>query len=62
MTRTTTRRARKRFRCGCGATIRPGDRYLEHVASPHHDDLCNPHWWRVQECASCAERYGRVVA
>lgn len=53
------RRSRKQRRCGCGKRIEKGDRYLEQVASPHHDDLGNPHWWRLAECEDCARRYGR---
>lgn len=62
MTRTTRRRARKAHRCGCGNRIRPGELYLEHVASPQHEDLGNTRWWRLPECSECAERYGRAVA
>lgn len=62
MIRATPRRARKVRRCNsCGAVIRPGDRYLEQVASPDHGDLCNPSWWRLNECAACAIRHGRLT-
>lgn len=60
MIRTEPRIARKVRRCeSCLSVIRPGDEYLEHVASPHHGDLDNEHWWRTWECADCATRYGR---
>ena len=63
MIRVETRTARKLTRCeGCGAHIEPGDRYLYHVASPHHDDLGNEHWWSLPECAACAARYDRPIA
>lgn len=63
MIRTTARTARKRRSCeSCRGPIRPGDRYLEHVASPDHDDLGNTGWWRSPECAGCATRYGRAAA
>lgn len=62
MTRTTVRTARKAFRCDCGGTIRPGDAYYEHVASPHHGDLGNPGWWRIRECGWCGTRHGRTLA
>lgn len=57
---TTLRKARKLWRCGCGSAIYPGDRYLEHVATPNHDIHSNPHWWKIQECVECATRYGRA--
>jgi hypothetical protein len=60
MVRTTGRCARRYHRCGCGYWIGPGERYLEHVASPYHDIHSNPHWWRLAECAMCATRYGRA--
>ena len=60
MIRTTVRTSRRQRMCGCGTVIRPGDRYLEHVASPNHDVLGNAGWWRLAECMSCAERYGRL--
>jgi hypothetical protein len=57
--RTTSRTARKRRACDCGHSIVPGEPYLEHVASPHHQDLGNEHWWRLAECQACATRHGR---
>ncbi|SDZ57249.1 hypothetical protein SAMN05216215_110715 [Saccharopolyspora shandongensis] len=63
MIRSTVRTARKSR--GCDAcwpirrTIKPGERYLECVASPDHGDLGNTGWWRMSECAGCAHRYGR---
>jgi hypothetical protein len=60
MIRVTRRRARRPHRCACGTTIEPGAVYLEHVASPHHQDLENSRWWRLAECAGCATRYGRA--
>jgi hypothetical protein len=60
--RTTPRTAASIKRCDCGRAILPGDRYLEAVASPHHDDLGNPSWWRITECAECAHRHGHSVA
>lgn len=60
MTATVARRARTPRRCDtCAAPIRPGDRYLSHVASPYHGELGNTGWWRYAECGACAERYGR---
>lgn len=60
MIRTTLRTARKARNCdSCLHRIRPGDLYLEHVASPDHDDLGNTRWRRSPECEDCAERYGR---
>lgn len=58
-----TIRKSQRVRCcsrgGCEhAVIDIGDRYLSCVASPHHDDLGNTHWWRLVECESCAKRNG----
>jgi hypothetical protein len=62
MTRTTPRKARRLRRCdGCKGQIIPGSRYLEHVASPDHEDLGNVTWWRLAECGECAERYGRAI-
>ena len=40
--------------------IRPGDRYLHHVASPG-GDLGFLGWSRYAECAPCAETYGRPI-
>lgn len=60
MNRTTARTARKPHRCMTALChIHPGDRYLEMVASPDHDDLGNLGWMRSAECANCAHRYGR---
>lgn len=60
MNRITTRRAIKTHKCGpCHRDIEPGEVYLENVISPEHDDLGNPGWWRMAECAGCATRYGR---
>jgi hypothetical protein len=60
--RSQTRTARKTHRCNrCPARIRPGERYLEHVASPNHDGLGNTGWWRITECADCADTCGRPV-
>jgi hypothetical protein len=61
MIRTQTRTARKFRSCGCGRSIKPGERYLSHVASPNHDDFGNERWWRLAECCDCAARYGRPV-
>lgn len=56
MKRTTVRKARKTHYCSrCHGRIEPGTRYLEHVASPHHDDLGNEGWWRLAECIPCAD-------
>lgn len=60
MTRTTPRVARKHHTCDCRAPIRPGERYLEHVAAPDAPDLGNSQWWRLAECAECATRRGRA--
>lgn len=63
MIRVTKRVARKRHACtACTHAILPGDSYLEHVASPYHDDLGNDHWWRLCECRDCGERYGREAS
>lgn len=60
MTRTTSRKARVGRACDdCSAWIAPGEKYLEHVAAPDHNDLGNTHWWRIRECSRCAVRYGR---
>lgn len=65
MIRSTAHTARKPHLCcdcnysGGKPAIQPGDRYLSMVASPDHDDLGNRHWWRLKECAECAERHGR---
>ena len=60
MIRKTWHRSRLHRRCDCGAWIKPGDYYLSCVASPHHDDLGNPHWWRLFECEGCATKRGNV--
>lgn len=60
MVRNTVRRARRARRCSlCSARIPAGARYLESWASPHHDDLGNPSWWRLDECSACARVCGR---
>lgn len=61
MTRSTGRTCRVPRPCGCGNRIKRGERYVEHVASPDHDDFGNVGWWRLAECAECATRYGRVA-
>lgn len=58
MRRATARTSRRVRRCGCGQTIRPGDRYVEHVMSPG-GEFGDDHWHRFAECSSCATRYGR---
>lgn len=61
MIRNTERRSRKFRRCDrCKVAIQIGDRYLECVASPDHDDLGNTDWWRLAECESCAITFGRL--
>lgn len=62
MTRATWRTARSHHRCECGRLINATDRYIEHVASPHHGEIGNTTWWRLYECADCAQRHGRAVA
>ena len=67
MIRTEVRTARKPHYCSTGTShctirIKPGDRYLLHVASPNHDGLGNQGWWPIAECAGCAETYGRPIA
>jgi len=62
MIRSTLRVSRKLRHCGCGNWIHPGDRYIEHVASPGHEDLGNLQWDRLPECSECATRYGRMSA
>lgn len=62
MIRTTVRTARQFHWCGgwrYGHQIKPGERYIEHVISPDHEDIGNTGWSRAPECAECAERYGR---
>lgn len=66
MIRTTSRIARKSHPCTYRGSypfghcqIKPGDRYLEVVASPEHGDLGNQGWWRMAECGVHAEFYGR---
>lgn len=57
MIRSTTRRSRRLRHCTSRSPdctgIAPGDRYVEMVASPNHDDLGNTHWWRLDECVPC---------
>ena len=38
-----------------------GALHLESVASPNHDDLGNTTWWRMRECAPCADLCGRPI-
>ena len=60
MIRNTARTSLKHRRCErCRGPIAPGDAYLSSVASPHHNDLGNPTWWRLVECRPCAESCGR---
>lgn len=59
MQRTTVRTSARWRRCECGAVIVTGERYLEHVISPHHDDIGNTTWWRMAECVACAYSKGR---
>ena len=59
MRRARSRTSRIIRRCDCGRTICPGDRYIEHVASPNDPDIGNTGWRRVAECSECAIRYGR---
>lgn len=60
MIRTTPRRNTRKRTCeSCRRTVYAGETYLEHVASPNHDDLANTSWWRTTECRDCATRYGR---
>lgn len=62
MIRSTVRTARRSRLCErCGNAIVTGERYREAVASPHHDDLGNPTWWRLAECESCAATCGRPL-
>lgn len=61
MIRTTVRTATRRHACTCGQPILPGEKYIESVASPWSEDIENPKWWRLHECASCAARYGRPI-
>lgn len=61
MLRVTVRVARKVQPCtgyGC-RPIAPGERYVEHTASPQHDDYGNTRWVHLAECQQCAERNGR---
>lgn len=60
MIRTTPRTARKAHQCTrCLGLVEPGRQYLEHVASPMSEDICNVGWWRLYECEPCARRCGR---
>jgi hypothetical protein len=63
MIRETVRTARKSRGCDTcwpiERLISPGEQYIEHVASPNHDDLDNTSWRRISVCADCAERYER---
>ena len=59
MTRTTPRTCLVPKRCECGVRIARGERYIEHVISPGHEDIGNTTWWRAYECRDCAGRYGR---
>lgn len=63
LVRSTTRTARIPHYCdSCdGYTIRAGDRYRSLVAPPG-GELGYDGWSRMNECAKCAERYGRTVA
>lgn len=58
----TTRTARAPRYCdSCdGYTIRTGDRYRALAAAPG-GELGYIGWSRMNECAKCAERYGRTV-
>lgn len=62
--RVTPRRAQRLRKCdtiGCGTRwINPGDIYLEHVRGPDEGgDVGNVRFWRLRECATCAEAFGR---
>ena len=60
--RESTRKARKVHYCSrCNTPIPVGALHLESVASPNHDDLGNTTWWRMRECARCAELCGRPI-
>jgi hypothetical protein len=54
------RRSRRHRRCdSCERwCIDAGTVYVSSVASPHHDDLGNPKWWRLDDCQECAMRHG----
>ena len=63
---TMQRTARKSHVCGCGAVIRPGNRYLVHTEFPGDDgggfaDSAG-HPVRLVECAKCAVLNGRPAA
>lgn len=58
---TVTRTARKTRRCSnCPNRIERGERYNRHSAAPS-GELGNTGWWHLDECASCAEAYGRPI-
>lgn len=58
--RMTLRRARRTHLCdSCRRTVEVGDRYLEFVYSPDHDDVGNTRWARYAECRGCATDCGR---
>lgn len=62
MIHTQTRTARKTHHCSrCQTPIRPGERHNAHTAFPHDNDLGNTGFWRLRECADCAEAAGRPV-
>jgi hypothetical protein len=61
--RETMRTARKWRPCSsCGHGIDVGAVYREVVASPDHEGITGPHWWRLAECFACSDRYGHLPA
>lgn len=60
------RRARRWYRCDSKAApwctnIKQGERHLVHVLAPGSSEFDNRTWWRMRECAACAEWCGRPV-
>lgn len=62
----TERTARKRHRCddqrnGCSGTIKPGERYREHVIYPGHDIIPVDKPTAMRQCRGCADAMGKPV-
>lgn len=62
----TARRARRYYRCDQRSApwcvgIREGERHWVQAIPPGDNDLDNKTWWRMRECAACAEYCGRPL-